>query len=166
MRTVDVLQFLTFLAVLAALLLSFLQMRHAGRQARAATAALERSMHIALVSRQGEFAGVLLKDDPAMMRWHVESRGFTVRDDEEAKRYLYVLIRLNGHQRKFSAHRDGVLSDEYWAAWVNVIALDLAMPEFQVGWAVARPMYPASFVAFVDAMLADLAVPAPAEVLT
>ncbi|MEV6305290.1 hypothetical protein AB0M02_38160 [Actinoplanes sp. NPDC051861] len=154
MRLADILQILTFLAVLAALVLSYLQVRHVSRQSRIAATALERGAYHALVSNQREVTAVLLRDDPEMLCWHVEGRGFRVRDEAEAKRALYVLMRLNTHEGMFLSWRSGVAGDERWAAWRNVIAGDLAMPGFKGYWAECRLLYTASFARFIDEMIA------------
>jgi hypothetical protein len=66
------------------------------------------------------------------------------------------------HEGTMLGHRDGVVSAEHWAAWENVIRLDLADPVCRAAWPVARAMYARAFVEYIDAALARQLQSAPA----
>jgi hypothetical protein len=163
MRVVDWVQVLSLLVVSIALVMSYLQVRHMARQSGIGSSSLRRTSYHALMASQGELAALFLRDDPVLVQWHLETRGFRVGDATEAKRIAFILLRLNMHEGTLLGHRDGVVSVEHWAAWENVIELDLADPAYRNCWPVARKLYARPFVEYVDAVIARLQPPAPAS---
>lgn len=96
-----------------------------------------------------------IQNDPVTFRWHIETRGFKVRDDSEARRIAFILLRLNVHEAKYLDHLEGAVGKQHWAAWESVVRLDFGITAYRNCWKTARALYAPAFVAFVDELLTE-----------
>jgi hypothetical protein len=155
-KLVDWLQILSIAFVVVALILNFLQMRYVARQtsetarqAIAATTALRQAAYQNMISGQADYRSLYI-DSPSMTRWHLESRGYETGSEEDNRRTLYTLVRLNSHESSFLAHEAGLLDDDVWHGWKNVIKTDFQVPKFVAVWSHAKQFYARSFAAFIE----------------
>ena len=140
--------------VALALLLNVLQLREVARQSRALDNSMRNASYNALPGSKDDPRVTFFLDDPELLAWHLESRGFEVSTPHENKRRLYVLAKLNVHEANFVNHNARTLSDEHWQAWAQVISDDFAIPEFQEVWRKAKDLYSAPFVTYIDGHVA------------
>jgi len=156
MKLIDWLQVLSIAFVAVALLLNVLQMRYlarqtneTSRQAVAANTALRQAAYQNMIAGQAEYRSLYI-NSPSMTKWHLASRGYETGSDEDDRRTLYTLVRLNSHESSFLAHAAGLLDDDVWHGWINVIRTDFEVPKFNAVWSHAKQFYARSFVAFVE----------------
>lgn len=154
---VDWLQLVSLVIVATALMLNVLQIRHlarqteeTSRQASAATTALRQAAYQSILAGQTNIVSLYLHS-PSMIEWHLASRGYPVGSEEENWRSISTLIRLNSHESTYLAYAAGLLDEDIWSGWVNVMTTDFAVPEFVTLWPLAKRFYARSFATFVDA---------------
>jgi hypothetical protein len=140
-------QLLSELLVVAALTLTLLQLREANRQNRAFFATFRHNGH---VTGREDLRLTFFREDPELLSWYLRSRGYETSTPMEDRRRLYILAKLNLHESRFINHQSGVLGDESWSAWLQVVRGDFALPEYREVWETARRIYSSSFVAFID----------------
>lgn len=96
---------------------------------------------------------VFFKDDPSMLRWYLSERGYSVSGHRNNKRALYLQIKLDIHENNYLNYKKGLLADEVWQAWYEVLRVDTKISEFRTVWRAAKRFYEKSFVQFVDSLL-------------
>jgi hypothetical protein len=114
---------------------------------------LKQGAYQSLNSTQDTFRIAFFKDDASMLRWYLAERGYPVSSHRNNKRTLYLQIKLDNHEGNYLNHQSGLLSDEMWQAWHEVLKADIDMPEFRAVWHAAKRFYEKSFVRFVDSLL-------------
>ena len=139
------------------------QTRETARQAAVATTALKQAAYQSMLAGQTEYRALYI-NTPSMMEWYLRSRGYDVGSEENNKRTLFALVRLNTHESTFLGHAGGLLDDDIWGGWRNVIRTDFAIPEFRSVWPRAKLFYAPSFVAFVDREIIPAAATVPERV--
>ncbi|WP_328475121.1 hypothetical protein OHA21_17575 [Actinoplanes sp. NBC_00393] len=161
MKLSDVLQIISVLAVAVALMFNYRQARETGRQASEAarqvqvsTSILKRDVDRQLEHYSTEMLASFLTPDPKLLEWFLATRGISAGTHEENVRRLFLFVRTDVHAFAYGSHRSDQLAEESWTAWLKVIQLDFATPEFQALWPAIRDQYTADFAAFVDAVLA------------
>ncbi|MBB2948975.1 hypothetical protein FB565_008761 [Actinoplanes lutulentus] len=154
MKLVDWLQILSIAFVAVALILNVLQMRYvsrqtneAARQAFAANAALRQATYQNVLAQEFHFVHF---SNPSLIKLHLTSRGYETGSDEENQRTLYALTRINSHESTFLAYAAGLLDDDAWHGWRNVIRTDFESPKLNAIWPYARQFYAKSYVAFIE----------------
>jgi hypothetical protein len=150
-------QVATLIAVAVALLLNVrqnrevaLQTRELIRQNAAIAASLQQSAHQALINQPTNLRAALLPDNPELLQWHLTSRGYPPGTHQQNLRRLYFMAKLEVHELNFVSYTDGLLADDIWVGWRNVMAADFADVEFRESWTAVKHLYAPSFVAFVD----------------
>ena len=155
MKFVDWLQLASILLVVVALALNVLQLREVSNQSHAQASALNQLAYGGVANLASDPRFLLFPNDPELLTWYLKSRGFKATTPSENKRRLYVMAKLIQHETNFVNHTAGLLTDESWAAWFNVLRADLAISEFREIWSSSRDIYAESFAAFVDSLVAD-----------
>ena len=162
MNTSDWIQAATLGAVAIALLLNLRQNREVARQTQELTQqnsvflrSMQQDAYRVMVTHPTALRVSFLKDDPEMLAWHLESRGYQPGTYQQNLRRLYVLLRLDTHELNFISHAQGLLTDDVWTGWWNVLKADFTDAEFYEAWAAAKHFYAPSFVTFVDELIAD-----------
>ena len=162
MNTSDWIQAATLGAVAIALLLNLRQNREVARQTQELTQqnsvflrSTQQDAYRVMVTHPNAPRVSFLKDDPEMLAWHLESRGYQPGTYQQNLRRLYVLLRLDTHELNFISHAQGLLTDDVWTGWWNVLKADFTDAEFYEAWAAAKHFYAPSFVTFVDELIAD-----------
>lgn len=156
MRVGEWIQTLSLLGVVVALILGTLQLREVGRQSTALRDTLRQTAYEAMSMNHNEYRIAYLKDDPEMLRWHLESRGYPVSDVLGNKKTLYLLAKLDTHERSTLYNLDGLLPHDVWQGWLSVIKRDIDLPEFRLIWPNAKQFFAPTFVALIDELLAEL----------
>jgi hypothetical protein len=166
MNSGDWIQAATLVSVAVALLLNVRQNREIARQTKemnrqntVVLGSLQQSAYHAMLTQPTALRVSFLKDNPALLEWHMTGRGYPPGTYEQNLRRLYIMLKLETHEMCFISHIDGLLTDEVWTGWSNVVRTDLADVEFQETWALARNFYAPSFVAFVDGLITEIGRP-------
>jgi hypothetical protein len=149
----DWIQVATLVAVAVALLLNVRQIQELTRQNSAIVASLRQSAYHVMVTDSPALRVSFLKDNPQVLAWHMATRGFTSGTHEQNLQRLYILARLEAHELNFTSHKEGLLTDDVWAGWGNVVKMDIADADFRETWRIAKHMYAPSFVTFIDAQI-------------
>lgn len=150
----DVVQVISLLAVIMALLLSVWQNREAARQSASALASLRQATHEELVRYGADFTYDALIRDGELLAWFLASRGFTPSGEVENRKRLFLWVRLDMHEANYHAFRIGAITEDVWQDWLPSVVLDLAMPEAPEVWKTVRSVFSAKFVVLVDDVLA------------
>jgi hypothetical protein len=160
MNIPELLQSISLLAVTATLIISVVQNRQAlrqtselSRQTDSIKKSLEQSAYQELNTTHDAYRIAFLKDDAAMLRWYLATRGYATSTPQHNRRTLYIMMKLDNHEENFINHRDGLLPEEIWKGWHEVLNADVKIPEFRRTWINARRFYSASFVDFVDTLM-------------
>lgn len=160
MRLSDVVQIVSVIAVATALIFNYRQARETGRQAnetarqvQVSTSILKHDAGRQLTDYETEMLISYLTPHPTLLEWFLRTRGLSVGTHDENLRQLFIFIRTDVHAFAFRGHRSGQLDDQAWTAWLNVITLDFATPEFRALWPVVCDQYPSEFSHFVEAVL-------------
>jgi len=148
-------QYVSLIGLIAALVISLGQSRAATRQSTAATAALQQSSSHELVRYSADFPYMALRDDPDLLAWFLETRGFPAGDAVTNKRYHFLFVRLDIHSGIHDAYRDGLLSEAAWNDWLRSMRLDLVTPEGRLVWRTTADLYSPAFRAQVEKVLPD-----------
>lgn len=169
MATSDWVQLVSLVAVVAALLLNARQNREVARQTRELTrqtqeltlqnsvflTSMQQNAYLAMVTQPAELRISFLKENPELLAWHLAARGYRPGGHTENLRRLYVLLRLDMHELNFVNHGEGLLTDDVWTGWSNVLKADFSEVEFREAWQVAKHLYAPSFVVFVDQLVGE-----------
>jgi hypothetical protein len=160
--TGDWIQAATLIAVAVALLLSSRQNREVARQTRALSeqntlidASLRHGAYQAMVSQAHGLRLAIVRDNPELLAWHLSCRGLTPGDRDQNVRLLFILLKLDSHELNFVSHSEGLLTDDVWAGWLNVLKADFADVDFLNAWGPVRHLYAPSFAAFVDTLIRE-----------
>jgi hypothetical protein len=160
MTSGDWIQAATLVAVAVALLLNVRQNREVARQTQELTlqnatiaASLQQSAHQAMISVPSANRAALLRDNPELLAWHMTLRGYPPGTYHQNLRRLFILSKLDVHELTFISYSDGLLAEDIWLGWRNVIAEDFTDPDFVESWATAKHLYAPSFVGYVDAQV-------------
>jgi hypothetical protein len=156
----DAIQIATLASVAIALILSLLQNRQILRQTR--ELAKQSSMLVETIeysSYQATVAGDvslsnLAAESPELLRWHPAARGYSVGSNAANRKVLFAIVRLNAHEGNFLAHDTGRLNDDIWIPWSRVLETDMTIAEYRAVWPNARNFFAASFVSYVDSVIA------------
>ena len=154
-------QYLSLAAVMVALFFAFRQNQQISRQTQEASrqtstilASLQQNAYHAMVTHPTVLRASFLREDPVLLAWHLEARGFGPADPAQNRRRLYVLIKFDMHELNFVSHEGGLLADELWSGWQAVVETDFASPEFRECWHLTKRFYALSFVTYVDSVIA------------
>jgi hypothetical protein len=152
----------TLFLIAAALLLNVRQNRELARQTlelvrQNATIAssLRQNAHLAISNPPSTIRASLLLNNPELLQWHLGLRGLPAGTPQENLRRLFIMAKVEVHELNFLSHRDGMLSEDIWSGWRNVMASDFVDSEFQESWTAVKHSYAPTFVAYVDEHLAD-----------
>jgi hypothetical protein len=158
----DWFQALTLVAVAVALLLNVRQNREVARQTQELTrqntvilGSMQQNAYQAMLTYPTALRVSFLKDNPELLAWHLTSRGVPATTYEHDLRRLYIILKLETHEMCFVSHAQGLLTDDVWAGWWNVVNTDLMDPDFQETWLSVRHFFAPSFAAFVDGLIRD-----------
>jgi hypothetical protein len=155
----DWVQAASLLLVSLTLLLTLLQLREVTKQSAALAITLQQGSHTAFQAGVVGYLGAWTKDDEDLLAWHLRSRGYSVSDDPALnKPTVYLLYKLEIHELNVLNHGKGVLAPELWDAWLTVMRVDVALPEFQQVWPVAKQYYAKPLADLVDRLLAEIPV--------
>jgi hypothetical protein len=156
MGIADWLQVISLATVAVALMLNVIQSRHtskqaveASRQTGAILASLKHGAYQSFAASQADLRSLFF-NDPKMVQWYLASRGYGTRSEEANNRTLYVILRLNSHETTFLSYSAGLLDEDVWSGWLNVIKTDFEVAEFVETWPHAKVFYAQSFATFVD----------------
>jgi hypothetical protein len=158
MQISDWLQTISLIAVAVTLVITAIQSRqvikqtqHLARQTEYVQKTLEQNA--SLNSTQDTLRITFFKDDASMLKWYLSESGYPVSSHRKNKRILYLQIKLDNYETNYLNHQGGLLSDEVWQAWCEVLKADIGKPEFRMAWRAAKRFYDKSFVRFVDSIL-------------
>src|SRR2546421_9663742 len=110
------------------------QTQELSRQNAVILASVEQSTYHALVSAPAGLRVSLLADNPKLLAWHLEAKGFQSDSYEQNIQRLYIMSKLETHELCFVSHREGRLSDDIWAGWFNVVKRDFTDASFKTSW--------------------------------
>ena len=166
MNISDWLESISLAAVAITLAINAVQSRQALRQtkllaiqSKSLQDTLEQSAYQALDAGHNTYRVSFFKDDPEMLTWYLSNRGYPYSSHQLNRRTLYLQVKLDDHEQNFINHKKGLLSDDIWDAWAEVIRADVKLPGFDIMWPNARRFYARSFVEYVDALLQTLEEP-------
>lgn len=154
MTSSNIAAFAAIILALFSLLFVFLGSRSKSRSSETTTEPRtdldQRTGYLSFMRSQADWRSFTYVGDPALLRWHLEIRGYPVGDNDANRRTLYVLLKLDVHEETFLNHRNGCLDDDIWVPWQRVLRADFTVPEFIDLWPIAKPFFAQSFVAHVD----------------
>jgi hypothetical protein len=159
MQLSDWLQFVSLIAVAVTLLINAIQSRQAikqtqnlAKQTEYVRETLEHGAYQTL-NTGNDIRLAFFKDDASMLKWYLSKRGYPVSSHRYNKRTLYLQIKLDIHENNYLNYKKGLLADDVWQAWYEVLHVDTEIPEFRTVWCAAKRVYEKSFVQFVDSIL-------------
>lgn len=144
------LQTVSLLGVAIALLMNARQIREMTSQAHSMLRSLEQSAYQQQIRTHADYRALFFKDDARLLSWHLHTRGYTALSHRRNKRSLYVLVKLDEHEANYLSYTGGLLAENVWQAWHEVIKADFGVPEFREVWTNAKRFYVASFAQFID----------------
>ena len=106
-----------------------------------------------MISQPTALRATLLPGNPELLQWHLVTRGYPPGTHQQNLRRLYIMAKLDVHELNFVSYSGGLLAEDIWLGWRNVMTADFADPEFQESWAAAKHLYAPTFVTFVDRYL-------------
>ncbi len=127
-------QVASLVVVLLALAVSTYQVWLARRQ----TAALQRTTEAALTAGQAEARHEVLYADPELLAWHLRNRNCEGSTPFENKQRYFLIQKLLSDEALYVGNRQGFISDETWAAWVEVVKADALVAEARAIWPATR----------------------------
>jgi len=154
-KIADVVQTVSFLIAVIALLLSLWQNKESARQTASALASLRQTTREEVVRHGADFTYEALADDPEQLAWFLASRGFPPNREVENRKNLFLWVRLDMHEANYHAFLTGAITEDVWLAWLPTMKLDLAIPEIPRVWNAVRGVFSATFVALVDTSMAE-----------
>ncbi len=160
MQLIDLLQLISLIAVVITLLVTLMQTRQVARQTRELSyqtkslqGSLEQSIYQSVNSAHDEYRTMLMKDDRRMLSWYLSTRGYAISNHQENRRTLYVIIKPETHEGIYLSYMDGLLRQNVWEAWQEVLKADLKIPHFRSTWPAAKRFYAKLFTDFVDELM-------------
>lgn len=156
-----IVQSVSTLLVLIALLISLSQSRALVRQNKTMSTELSDSVYDSLMTAHISLRSTFFKDDPELLAWHLQSRGYRSTTDVDNRKRLYALVKLDLHEAIFLRHHAGAISLPVFEAWTEVLRADVGTPTFVDVWANGHRFYETTFQAHVDRMTSDLAANSP-----
>jgi hypothetical protein len=155
MEISDVVQTVSFVAAVIALLVSLRQNREMARQTASALISLRQTTHQELVRYGADFTFEALAGDPELLAWFLAGRGFPSAGELENRKSLFLWVRLDMHEANYHAFRTGATTESVWLAWLPTMKLDFALPEFPRVWQAVREVFSADFAALVDRSISE-----------
>jgi uncharacterized protein YjbI with pentapeptide repeats len=155
----DVLQIVSLIAVVVALLLNYRQARETGRQAQEtarqvqiSNLALKHDSYRQSITNNTSFKNAIFLQHPPMLEWYLSSRSIPPGTYDDNLKLIYLFRQFDVHESVFMAHHADALPPEAWVAWVEVIKTDVEIPEFDTVWIKVRHSYVVEYVAFVESL--------------
>ena len=149
----DWLQAISALLVALALGVGALQLRQMEKQTTAASGNIQQMAYESMNQAYSDYRVNLLKDDPDLLAWHLQNSAYPVGDHESNKRTLFMMGKLDAHERNVINYRLGLLSEDAWKAWGTVLEADVVIPEFRAMWPAARRFYAPPLVQKIDQII-------------
>jgi hypothetical protein len=161
MSASDVVQAASLLAVVVTLIVSMRQNREmvrqtqeAARQSMTTAASLRRESILGMVNHVTDFTYSAMSRDSALLAWFLGARGFPADATErEQHRYFFLWTRLFLHQSHHVERLEGLIPDDIWEYWLNVIRFDVGSAGFDVVWATVGHTYIPTFRAFIEQLI-------------
>ncbi|HZM78519.1 MAG TPA: hypothetical protein VFC19_22560 [Candidatus Limnocylindrales bacterium] len=157
MKFADIVQAVSFLAVIIALMLSVWQNKEAARQTSSVVASLRQATHEELIRHGLDFTYEALTKDPELLAWFLTSRGFPPGNEAENRKRLFLFARFDMHDATYHAFITGATAEDVWCDWLPTVRLDLAMREAPAVWNAIRSVFSPNFAAVIDDLLAEQA---------
>lgn len=155
MSTADWIQSASLLFVAVASILGTLQLREVIKQSATLSHTLRQAAYESFQAGHAGYLGAWVANDHQALRWHLSTRGYPVSDIEGDKKTLYLLYKLETHERNVLNHNNGLVPSELWEAWLAILRTDISLPEFQALWPTAKKFFAGSLVTLVDQLLRE-----------
>jgi hypothetical protein len=173
MSVSNIVQVISLLVVVVALLLSFRQnfitakqAQEAVRQSTAAASSLHRESVQGMMQHVLDFTYNAMVRDPHLLSWFLASRGFPKVNRNKSNVYLFLWMRLGLHQSHYFEWVGGLITDEVWLYWRNAVQLDVASPGFEAVWQTVRNTFTRGFVECIEELrAANSTAKSPEEVM-
>jgi len=154
-------QAVSLIFVSAALLLGALQLKEVSKQSKALRESLNQAAYGSMIETATDAWSGYFRDDPELLEWHLSSRGYKTTSPAENKRRLYAIVKFEEHEANFIAHQQGLIREDVWSAWYNVMEADFDIVEFREVWPVAKKFYAIEYTRFVDDRFGSKFTPSP-----
>jgi hypothetical protein len=156
----DIFQVISLAVVAIALFLTVWQNRQlakqtaeTARQASFAAAAVRQASYQEATRRGVDFTTAAIGQDPDLLAWFLESRGFLTSSATENRRRLYIWTRIDIHEMVYLERLEGLTPDNVWVGWRRALELDATTIAFAEVWGVVKSHYATDFAAHVDQLL-------------
>jgi hypothetical protein len=146
----DIIQLITTIFVGLALALGLWQGRQMLKQTIASSGQLFNEVNYSLAQAHTNLRVVFFQNDPELLAWYLESRGYGSSTPFENRKKLYALVKLDTHEEIHLGHRRGLLTEPMWRGWLQVLRTDLSVPVFADVWENGAKFYEASFQEVVN----------------
>ncbi len=148
----ELVQIITLFFVAGALILSLWQGRQMLRQTMAMTGDLFNDVSTTLMETHTDQRTTFFLQDPELLAWYLEVRGYRSTTPFENKQRLYALVKFDTLESIHLGHTKGTIDEPMWQGWLRVLEVDLQVPAFYDVWENGRQFYEASFAELIDSI--------------